>query len=82
MSFNRRRGGGDRPAPEISNASGTAKFWVKDGVLQKMETETSASMSFNGQDRDITRNRVIAISGIGETKIEVPEEAQAKLEGS
>jgi hypothetical protein len=76
-----RRGGGDgaqRPAPTDVKAS--AKFWVVDGVLAKYETSLKGSISFNGNDRDLSRDTTVEIKDVGSTKIEVPEEAKTKLE--
>ena len=72
------RGGGN--GPEISNAKGSVKFWVKDGVLAKYELKVKGTMSFNGNDRDIDRTTTIEIKDVGTTKIEVPDEAKKKLE--
>ena len=41
MTFGGRGGGG---GPEISGAKGSVKFWVKDGVLTKMETKGNADL--------------------------------------
>jgi hypothetical protein len=72
-----RRGGGD--GPQISNAKGSAKFWVKDGVLSKFEYKVKGSMNFNGNDMDIDRTTVTEIKDVGTTKVSIPEGAQKKL---
>lgn len=72
------RGGGN--GPEISGASASAKFWLKDGVLVKYETKVKGSVSFNGNDRDVNRTTTVEIKDIGSTTIAVPDEAQKKLE--
>jgi hypothetical protein len=81
----RRRGGGggggggqDRPAP--SDASGTVKFWIQDGAITKFETHTSATFNFNGEDRTVERTSTTEISKVGESPVEVPADAAAKLE--
>ncbi len=71
------RGGGN--GPEISGAKGSAKFWVKDGVLSKYQVKVQGKMSFNGNDRDIDRTTTIDIKDIGSTKVQVPEDAKKKL---
>jgi hypothetical protein len=71
------RGGGN--GPEISDAKGSIKLWVKDGVLTKYEYKVQGKMSFNGNDRDIDRTTTVEIKDIGTTKIEVPEAAKKKL---
>jgi hypothetical protein len=66
-------------APTISNAKGTAKFWVKDGALAKAQYHVTGSVSFNGQDRDIDRTTTIEFKDVGSTKVEAPAEAKEKL---
>jgi len=75
LSF--RRGGGD--APSVSNASGSVKFWVKDGVLSKYEFSLKAKMSFNGNEFDADRTSTVVIKDVGTTKVTVPDEAKKKL---
>lgn len=76
------RGGGRRGGnpPEVSNAKGTVKFWVKDGALAKYEYHVQGTVSFNGNDREVDRTTTVEISDVGTTKIELPDEAQKKLE--
>ena len=73
------RGGQGGQGPELTNPKGTAKFWVKDGVLTKYEYNVQYSMSFGGQDREINRTTTVEFSNVGSTKVEVPEEAKKKL---
>ena len=75
MTF--RRGGGT--GPEISDAKGTVKFWVKDGVLTKYEYHVQGKMTFNEREMDVDRTTTVEIKDIGKAKIEVPEEAKKKL---
>ena len=76
MSF-RRRAGAD--GPEIKNAKGSAKFWVKDGVLAKYEYSVTGAMNFNGNDVDVDRKTTTEIKDVGTTKVVVPEAAKKKL---
>lgn len=76
MTFGGRGGGG---GPEISGAKGSVKFWVKDGVLTKMETKVQGTMSFNGNDREIDRTTTTEIKDVGTTTVTVPEDAKKKL---
>ena len=76
LRFGGRRGGGN--GPEISGAKGTAKFWMKEGALSKVEYRLQGSINFNGQDRDIDRTTTIEIKDVGSAKVEVPEEAKKK----
>ncbi len=80
LTFGRRRNADAANAPQVSNAKGTVKFWVKDGQLSKMETHVEGSVSFNGQDRDVNRTTTVEVKDVGATKIEVPAEAKAKME--
>jgi hypothetical protein len=74
-----RRGGGGGQAPTVSNAKGSIKLWVKDGVLTKYQIKVSGTVSRDGNDRDVDRTTTVEIKDIGTTKIEVPEEAKTKL---
>jgi hypothetical protein len=75
LSFRPSQGDG----PSISNAKGSAKFWVKDGVLTKYELKVKGSMSFNGNDVDMDRTSTVEIKDVGTTKVNVPDEAKKKL---
>ena len=78
MSFRGGRRGGDN-APEITGAKGTAKFWVKDGVLSKYQYSVQGKREFNGEERDLDRTTTVEIKDVGTTKLEVPEAAKKKL---
>lgn len=66
-------------APEVSGATGTVKFWIKDGVLAKYEYHVKGKMTFNNNERDVDRTSTIEIKDVGTTKIDVPAEAKQKL---
>jgi hypothetical protein len=70
------RGGG----ATASNAKGSAKFWVKDGVLSKYEYKVAGSVNFNGNDVDVERTTTVEIKDVGTTKINLPDDAKKKLE--
>ena len=72
-------GGGGGEGPAISNAKGSVKFWVKDGVLTKYEFKVSGKMDFNGNEIDMDRTSTVEIKDVGTTKVEVPEAAKQKL---
>ncbi|MCI0535250.1 MAG: hypothetical protein L0Z50_08480, partial [Verrucomicrobiales bacterium] len=76
LSFGGRGGGG---GANVSNAKGSAKFWVKDGVLSKYQYNVKGSVSFGGNDRDVDRTTTTEIKDVGSTKVEVPEDAKKKL---
>ena len=77
MMFGGRRGG--NAAPEISNAKGSVKFWIKDGLISKFEFHVQGTMSFNGNDRDVDTTTTVVIKDVGSTKVTIPEEAAKKL---
>lgn len=70
-----RRGGN----ATVSDAKGSVKFWIKDGVLSKYEFKVTGKVSFNGNDRDVDRTTTVEIKDVGATKVEVSDEAKKKL---
>lgn len=72
-------GGAGGGGPTISDAKGSAKFWIKDGVIAKFEFKVSGKMDFNGNQMDQDRTTTVEIKDVGKTKVEVPEAAKAKL---
>lgn len=75
MSFRRGSDG-----PTISNAKGSAKFWLSDnGELTKYEYKVKGLMDWNGNDVDIDRDTTVEIRGVGTTKVEISEKAKGKL---
>jgi hypothetical protein len=72
-----RRAGADAPSP--TDAKGTAKFWVKDGVLSKYEYNVQGTMEFNNNEVKVNRTTTVEIKDVGTTKVEVPEDAKKKL---
>jgi hypothetical protein len=87
MQFGRgggRRGGGDAGAnqgPQITNGKATYKVTIKEGIPVKFESHISGSMNFNGNDIDLDRTTVTEIKDVGKTKINIPADAKAKLQG-
>ena len=80
VSFRGRRGGGNNAGgPSIPFAEASAKFWVQDGVLSKMEVKVDGTLDFNGNEIPIVRTTTTEIKAIGSTRIQVPEGASAKL---
>jgi hypothetical protein len=77
MSF--RRGAGSGEGPEISGAEGSVKFWIDQGMLKKYQYSVKGTMTWNNQDREIDRTTTVEISDVGNTKVELPEAAKAKL---
>ncbi len=77
LTFRPRGDQGD--GPTASDAKGSAKFWIKGGVLAKYEFKVTGKVNFNGTDRDVDRTTTVEIKNVGSTKVEVPEEAKNKL---
>jgi hypothetical protein len=71
-----RRGG---QAPTVSDAKGSVKFWLKDGVLTKYQVKVSGTVTRNGNDRDVDRTTTVEIKDVGTTTITPPDEAKNKL---
>jgi hypothetical protein len=77
MTFGRRREGGE--GLSVSNAKGSVKFWLKDGLLSKYEFKVQGKMTFNDNDIEIDRTTTVEIKDVGATKLEVPDDAKKKL---
>jgi hypothetical protein len=71
-----RRGGNP---PTVTDTKGSVKFWIKDGVLSKYETKVSGKRERNGEEREFERTTTVEISNVGETKLNLPEDAKKKL---
>ena len=76
MAFGGRGGG---PAPEISGAKGSVKFWVKDGTLVKYEFNVQGTMSGPNGEFPINRTTTIEIKNVGSTDVTVPDEAKKRV---
>jgi hypothetical protein len=77
LAFGGRPGG---QGPAIEGAGGSAKFWVTDGVLSKYEYKLTGKMTFGQRTIDLNRTTTVEIKDVGTAKVEVPEEAKAKLQ--
>jgi hypothetical protein len=75
LRFGPAGGGG----PEISDAKGSVKFWLKDGRLVKYEFHVQGSIDFNGNTREVNRTTTVELKDVGKTTVEVPEDAKKKL---
>jgi hypothetical protein len=62
-----------------TGAKGSVKFWVKDGVLSKLEYKVTGKVDFNGNEVDVDRATTTEIKDVGTTKVNVPEAAKKKL---
>jgi len=72
-------GRGGQNAPQVAGAKGSAKFWIKDGILAKIEYKVQGKVTFNDQEMDRNTTTTIEIKNVGTTKVEVPKEAQDEL---
>jgi len=77
MSWRGRGGGGEAPA--IAGAAGSVVLHVADGMVTKYELTLSGKMTFNDQERDISRTTTIEFSEVGSTSFDIPEEAAGLL---
>jgi hypothetical protein len=73
------RAPGNAEGPKVSNASGAAKFWLKDGALTKYEFKLKGTVSFNGNDFESDRTTTVEIKDVGTTQVTVPEKARKKI---
>lgn len=78
LSFGARRREG-QDAPQISDAKGTTKFWVKDGALTKYETNVQGKVKAGDREAEINRTTTVEIKDAGSTKIDMPAEAKEKM---
>jgi len=62
-----------------TNPKGSVKFWLKDGVLSKIEFKVQGKVDFNGNEIDVDRVTTVEVKEIGTTKVNVPEAAKKKL---
>lgn len=76
LSFGGRPGG---QAPQIADAKGSIKFWIKEGVLVKYEYNVQGKATFGQREVVINRTTTVEIKEVGSTKIEVSEDAKKKL---
>ena len=65
--------------PKTSDAKGAIKFWIKNGALTKVEIKVSGKVTTGDKESAIDRTTTVEIKDVGKTKIEVPDEAKAKL---
>jgi hypothetical protein len=73
-----RRREGQTP-PEMKGVKGSAKFWLKDGALQKYEFNVQGKVVLAERELDINQTIGVEVKDVGSTKIEVPDEAKAAL---
>jgi len=69
--------GGDSMA--VTDAKGSAKFWIKDGALTKYEFSLKGKMKFGDNEFPNERTTTVEIKDVNKTKVEAPEAAKKKL---
>ncbi|MBM3840225.1 MAG: hypothetical protein FJ398_20115 [Verrucomicrobia bacterium] len=62
-------------------AKGTARFWVKNGMLAKYEVNLQGKILLTDHQQEFAINRTttVEISRVGSTQVQVPEEAKKKI---
>lgn len=76
LSFGGR--GGQAPAAP-ANATGTVKFWLKDGAIAKYQIHVKGTIEGRNGPQDVDRTTTTEIKDIGATKVTVPDDAKKKL---
>lgn len=76
LSFGR----GRRGAFEPKDASGTLKYWIKEGSVTKAEVQVSGKIAGrDGNEFDLKRSTVIEFKDVGATQVSIPDDAKKKL---
>lgn len=78
LLFGARQREGQEP-PKTTEAKGAVKFWIKEGALTKIEIKVSGKVTAGERESNINRTTTVEIKDVGTTKIEVSDEAKAKL---
>jgi hypothetical protein len=68
------------PAPAVSDAKGSVKIWIKDGIIVKLESTLQGKVTMGQREIEMNRTATTEIKDVGSTKIELPDEAKKKLE--
>ena len=63
----------------VNEATGSAKFWLKDGKLTKYEFMLKGKLKFGDNEFPNDRTTTVEIKDVNSTKVEVPEAAKKKL---
>jgi len=70
---------GGEEGPSVSDAKGSARFWLKDGALVKYEFKLKGLIKFGDNEFPNERTTTVEIKDVGATKVDVPEAAKKKL---
>ena len=71
----------DANGPELKEAKGSIKLWVKDGLISKYEYIVETVFIFDGNEREARRTCTLEIKEVGSTKVNIPDDAAKKLKG-
>ena len=63
----------------VTNPRGSAKFWLKDGLLSKYEYKVQGKVDFNGNEINLDRDTTVEIKDVSATKVDVPDGAKKVL---
>jgi hypothetical protein len=75
-------GGGGFTPPEVTDAKGSVKFWIKDGKLSRYQYKvTGKTTDRDGNPMDIDRTTTVEIKDVGTTTINVPDDILKKIGG-
>lgn len=74
----------DGQEPEVTDAKGTIKYWLKDGALARYEINIQGKVTTGDRQSAISLSNVnrtikVEIKDVGATKLEVPAEAKQKM---
>jgi hypothetical protein len=78
LLFGTRRREGQEP-PKTTDAKGSVKFWIKDGLLSKIEINVQGKVTAGERHAEINRTTTVEIKDVGTTKMDLPAEAKQKL---
>lgn len=76
LTFGRRAGA---EGPAVSNAKGSVRIWLKDGLPAKYAVHVQGTVTFNNNDMNVDRTTTTEIKDVGKTRVEVPAEARQKV---
>jgi hypothetical protein len=78
LLFGTRRREGQEP-PKTTDAKGSVKFWIKDGLLSKIEINVQGKVTAGERHSEINRTTTVEIKDVDTTKLDLPSEAKQKL---
>lgn len=71
---------GRRTDAQPKDLKGSARFWIKDGMLSKYEYNVQGKgTGRDGQEIQVNRTTTVEVKDVGVTKVQVPEQGKKKL---